>query len=349
MKKKFPLVSIIIVNWNGGKVFEDCLKSLAKVDYPNWELIVVDNGSTDGSHRLPQNFQFPSAKRQAPLISNFQLIRNRTNRGFAVANNQGFEKAKGGYILLLNNDTKVEPDFLSKLVTRMERDTPIGVIQPKIFFMDKPTYLDNAGSFLTKTGFLQHWGFGEKDSKDFSQEREVFSTKGACMLVRRELIEKVALFDPSFVSYMEESDFCWRAWLAGYKVLFYPKAKILHKVGMTSKRMSQITINYHSFKNRIRSLIKNLNAVNLVRILIPHLFLNLFLGVYYLARFQFRKTAMIFFAIYWNIANLPSTLKLRKQTQRIRIKSDAEIFEKVMVKVSLKEMLSHFRKVEENF
>jgi hypothetical protein len=231
----------------------------------------------------------------------------------------------------------------------MEKDSSLGVIQPKIYMMDQKGYLDNAGSFLTKTGFLQHWGFGEKDGPEFMKEREIFSAKGACMLIRREVIEKTDLFDPDFVSYMEESDFCWRAWLMGYKVLFYPKTKIYHKIGMTSKRMSQVIVNYHSFKNRIRSLLKNLGTFNLFTIFLFHIFLILFLGVYYLLRFQFDKSKMIFSAISWNIANLGPTLKLRRRIQKKRVKNDKEIFEKVLVKVNWKEMFSHFKKVEKNF
>lgn len=339
--KKLPLVSIIIVNWNGGEVFKDCLISLSKIDYSNWELIVIDNGSTDGSEKFPQNYILG--------VKNYELIKNMENLGFAPANNQGYKKTKGRYILLLNNDTKVVPSFLTKLIERAESDSSVGVIQPKIFLMDKERYLDNAGSFLTNSGFLEHWGFMKRDSAEFNKEREIFSAKGACMLIRREVIEKVGLFDEDFVSYFEESDFCWRVWLAGWRVLFYPHTKIYHKVGMTSKRMNQIIINYHSFKNRIRSLVKNLDSVNLIIIFFPHLFLNLFLGIYYLIKLQFDKAKMIFSAILWNITNLPPTLELRRRIQEKRTRSDKEIFQKVMSTASWREMLSHFRKVEANF
>lgn len=336
-----PLVSIIIVNWNGGEVFENCLKSLSKIDYPNWELIVVDNGSTDGSEKLPQNYKSP--------IRNYKLIKNKTNLGFALPNNQGYKRSKGRYILLLNNDTKVSPDFLNVLVEKMEKEKELGVVQPKIFVMDRPKYLDNAGSFLTRTGFLQHWGFGRKDGKEFNTEREIFSAKGACMLIRRELIEKTGLFDEEFVSYMEESDFCWRAWLLGYKVKYYPKTHIYHKVGMTSKRMSQIRINYHSMKNRIASLHKNLEIKNLLLILGLHTLLVCGLGFYYLLKLQLGKAGMIFKAILWDVRNLPKLTGKRKAVQKLRVKTDREIFESIMRKVNLRGMFSHFKKVEANF
>src|SRR3989344_7353611 len=208
MTKKNPLVSIIIVNWNGGEVLRDCLRSLGKIKYPKWELILVDNGSTDGSEMLVLNLKLKA--------ESLKLIRNKINVGFAKANNRGCKKISGKYVLLLNNDTKVTPKFLTTLVDRMENDPTIGVVQPKIKLMDKPGYLDNAGSFFTRIGFLQHWGFLRKDTREFDEEREIFSAKGACMLIRRKVVENVGLFDEEFFSHFEESDFCWRVWLSGF-------------------------------------------------------------------------------------------------------------------------------------
>ena len=162
--KTQPKVSIVIINWNGGKVFERCLQSLTKLTYSNWELLVVDNGSTDKSNFLPKQF-FAGSK----------LLSNKRNVGFALANNQATKKARGEYLLLLNNDTQVSPNLLDVLIDKMENDPSIGVVQPKIKMMADPQYLDNAGSFMTWTGFLSHWGYGMKDTGEFNREREVFS------------------------------------------------------------------------------------------------------------------------------------------------------------------------------
>src|SRR5690606_30578705 len=123
-------------------VFKNCLDSLNKLKYDNWELIVVDNGSSDGSEKLPMNYALP--------LSKYKLVKNKKNVGFAPANNQGLKFVKGKYVLLLNNDTKVPSDFLDKLIERMEKDKSIGALQPKIRMMDQKGHLDNAGSFLTK-------------------------------------------------------------------------------------------------------------------------------------------------------------------------------------------------------
>lgn len=333
-----PLVSIIIVNWNGGEVLKNCLISLSKLKFPNWELIVVDNGSNDGSEKLISNY-----------FSKFKFIKNKTNLGFAPANNQGYKLAQGKYILLLNNDTKVTTNFLDVLVEKMEKDPTLGVVQPKILIMDKPDYLDNVGSFFTKTGFLQHVGYMEKDGKRFDKEKIIFSAKGACMLIRKSIVEKAGLFDESFMSYFEETDFCFRVYLMGYKILFVPKSHIFHKVGFSSKRQNQIMVNYHAIKNRMASLIKNLEGKNLLFIGGLHLFLIIGLGFYYLVKLQIRKSGMIWKALRWNLLNMPVLIKKRHLIQHIRVRSDSEIFQSIMVDFSWKEMFSHFKKVEANF
>lgn len=327
------LVSVIIVNWNGGEVMRQCIESLSKISYEKWELIVVDNGSSDESE---------------DIASNFKLIKNKTNLGFARANNQGVKLAKGKYILLLNNDTKVEPDFLSKLVGRMKEDISIGVIQPKIFLMDKPGYLDNAGSFLTRIGFLDHWGFGEKDSKEFNEEREIFSAKGACMLIRRDVIDKVGLFDKDFFSYFEESDFCWRVWMNGWKVLFYPKARIYHKLGYTIRRLNVSELNYHYYKNRIYSLLKNLGSLNLLLILMPHIIISEALWFLFLLRGKFKYSLMVKKAILWNFWNLPKTLTKRKKIQTMRKLGDQELFKVILHPVNVGRFFNDFQRVEED-
>lgn len=336
-----PLVSIIIVNWNGGEVMWQCLDSLSKMRYSPWELIIVDNGSTDNSYKF--------AKKLVSTSHKVQVIENKSNLGFAKANNQGIEFAKGKYVLLLNNDTKVERDLISAMIKFMETNLVVGVIQPKIFIMDKPGYLDNAGSFLTKTGFLQHWGYMHKDSTEFNKSREIFSAKGACMLIKKDLIDKIGLFDNEFFNYFEETDFCWRVWLAGYRVMYVPTSHIYHMVGFSSKRQNQSFVYFHSLKNMLAAQIKNLELKNLIQITPTFLLIIVSLSIYYLIRLRFREFAMIWKAIFWNLTHIDRLLKKRSMVQRFRKVSDREIFDRVGEKVSLFSMFSHFIKVEANF
>lgn len=334
-----PQVSIVIVNWNGGKVFQECLQSLSKIDYPKWELIVVDNGSNDGSEKLPSTFK---------KTHDFKLITNQSNRGFAEANNQGYQKATGKYILLLNNDTRVMPDFLTKLVSRMENDSTLGVVQPKILIMDQPDHLDNAGSFLTRIGFLHHWGFMKKDEPEFNREREIFSAKGACMLIRKKVIEKVGLFDQDYFAYFEESDFCWRVWLLGYKVLYYPQAVIYHKVGFTIKRLNVVKINYHYYKNRICSLAKNLDGQSLALTMSLHLTISLGIVALFLLRRKSESAWMIIKAIGWNIIHLPDTWRKRRIIQQERKIPDNILWSQLSYNINWLQYWKDFRRVEKD-
>ncbi len=324
-----PKVSIIIVNWNGGKVFEECLGSLEKLKYSNYELIIVDNGSMDGTQK-------------------FATIRNKKNLGFVGANNQAIKIVKGKYVLLLNNDTKVPPELLDVLVAKMESDSKIGVVQPKIFMMDNSGYLDNAGSFITKIGFFRHWGFQKKDSKEFDREKEIFAAKGACMIIRKDLIDKVGLFDEDYFAYFEESDFCWRVWLNGYKILYYPKTFIYHKVGFTIKRQNVSELNYHYYKNRIASLIKNLNNWNVLWIVPLHVILSFGIAFVFLVRGSIKNPLIILRAIWWNIVNISKTLKKRSRVQNSRTTSDKYIFKNVGQKVDFLKFFGDFKRVEKD-
>ena len=337
------LVSVIIVNWNGREHLQACLGSLETISYPNFEVVVVDNGSTDDSVEFIKEFTSSRVKElnnsliNNSLINNklvIKLIQNKKNLGFAKANNVGFKEAKGEYILLLNNDTKVTPEFLTKLVSVMEKDKKIGVVQPKIVFMDSGK-LQAGGAFLTNTGFLYHFGFGKNpDNKKYNQPMEIFSANGSCLLVKREVIEKVGLFDPDFFCYFEETDFCWRVWLAGYKILYIPKAMIYHKGSQTARRLKSDFVNFHSFKNRICSYLKNLGTGELMKILPLHLFFCEIAAGVYLFQGKLKSALAVQKAVLWNIMNFSQTVRKRKTVQcQIRQIEDSRFVSKLKKRV----------------
>jgi GT2 family glycosyltransferase len=323
------LISVIIVNWNGEKNLQYCLSSLARIDYSPYEIILVDNGSTDDSVEFVRK-NYPKAI----------IIKNKTNLGFAEGNNKGIKKAGGEYILFLNNDTKVEPNFLNSLVSELENDSMAAVVQSKILLMNNPKLLDSIGSFLTWSGFLTHFGYRQKDRKNLNNKREIFSAMGACMLFKKEVLNKIGLFDKDFFAYFEETDLCWRAWLAGYKILYIPKSVIYHQKGATALRLANSFVIYHSFKNRICSLIKNLEAKNLVWILSIHLvFCNLVILKYLLIKSEPQKSLAILRAFGWNISNFQNTLKKRNIVQNKTRKVPDKI---LLPQISRKVSLSHF-------
>ncbi|MBU1327492.1 glycosyltransferase family 2 protein [Patescibacteria group bacterium] len=268
------------------------------------------------------------------------MVINKKNLGFADANNVGYRKAKGEYILFLNNDTKVTKTFLAELVRVLEKDSSIGGAQSKILLIDHPDTHDSVGAFLTPTGFLYHYGFGKKDSPKYDKEIELFTAKGACMMFKKEVLDTVAIdgniFDPDYFAYFEESDLCHRVWLAGYRIVYAYKSVIYHKMGATSASMNNAFIQYHSFKNRIRTYLKNLQ----IRSMIPMIFIQSILtegfSFFSLVRGNIQLAWAIQRALYWNITHLHETLKLRGIVQtKIRRVSDKDLAKRIVYKPSL--------------
>lgn len=315
-------VSIIILNWNGKKFLKNCLISLKKVNYQPLEIIVVDNHSSDGSQDYVKRFH-PQVK----------LIENRENYGFAKGNNLGFKAASGDYLLFLNNDTQVTPDFLKTMMVNFQKDSLIGCVQPQMRVMDQPNLIDEVGAYLTATGFLYHFGY-RKDyrQKKYQKKRTIFSAKGACLLIPRKVLKKTGLFDEDFFIFFEETDLCFRIWLAGYKVIYEPKSVIYHVVGgdTTDKYKYERRI-YLIFKNMNCCYLKNFGLFNFLRIY--PFFLAVQLGVifYFLITLKFNLLKVICQAYAWNLVHFKETLKKRAVVQKkIRKISDAELDRKIM-------------------
>lgn len=313
MKNKF--ISVIIVNYNGEKWLKRCLTSLTNQTYRYFEIIFVDNASTDRS----VNF----VKKYFPKVN---IIRNQANLGFAGGNNVGIRQAKGEYLLILNNDIFCENDFLEKLVKSFTDCPSASLIQPKIVLMDNPKLLDCAGSFWTDSTFLYHHGYQEKSSLPvFNQSYPVFSLKGAAMLIKRQVFEKTGLFDHDFWCYYEETDYCHRAWLAGFECWYYPKATVYHAVGGTTKKQDAAFLQFYNFKNKLLSFLKNWGGVSLISIIPTFLTMNVGVSFYWLIQGRGKHFLSIYRAFWWNLIHLNQTMKKRRQMQKLRVKSDREI------------------------
>lgn len=314
-----PSVSIIMPTYNGLDHLKKCLPTLFRSTYKNFQLILVDNNSKDGSVEYVEK-KFPKVK----------IVKNKKNDGYAKGNNLGWKYVLGKYVLFLSNDTEVKENFIIEMVKVLESRSDLGGVQSKVYLMDDHTRLDSVGSFLTSTGFLYHYGANKKDSPKYNKDILVYSAKGVCMMFQKKVIDKVLLngeiFDSSYFAYFEETDLCHRVWLSGYKIGYAPKSVIYHKVGGTSVHMDNVFIQYHSFKNRINSYIKNLDGINLLKILPLHILLCELNAVIYLFRGKFRMFMTIQKSILWNISNLGKTLKKRKYVQKkIRKVKDSEI------------------------
>ena len=232
-----PKVSVIIVNYNGKKFLEKCLESLCKVNYENFEIIVVDNNSTDGSIELVTK-NYPS------II----LLKLNSNKGFAEPNNIGAKIANGKYLLFLNNDTIVTPSFISEMVQVIENDKKIAICQSLLLKPDES--VDSSGDFI------DHLGVVYNSTKKTDEIREISSARGASMLIRKNIFDILEGFDEKFYVSFEDVDLGWRTWMIGYKVILTPKSIVYHVGGQTIKSKKP-EIAFHGFKNQLAMKITN--------------------------------------------------------------------------------------------
>lgn len=320
-----PKVSIIVLNWNGKKFLKNCLDSLAKLTYSQVEIIVVDNSSTDGSQEF--------------VKTNYEkviLIENKENCGFAKGNNIGFKASTGDYILILNNDTIVTPNFLKPLINDFENNPKIACLQPQIRLFKDKQVLDGVGAFLTFTGFLYHFGYlKDRTQAKYNKKMKIFSAKGACIFLRRKVIERVGLFDEDFFIFFEETDLCFRLWLAGYLVMYEPESVIYHLGGGDTSSSNSYQYErrlYMSFKNMLCCYLKNFGTYNLFTIMPMFIFTQTILCIYYLITLKLNLLKVIIKAYVWNICNLLSTIKKRNNIQHnVREISDFQLNKKIIV------------------
>ena len=249
-----PKVSIIIVNYNGKELLQKCLDSLLKVNYDNFEIILVDNNSTDGTVEFITK-NYPS------LI----IIKLDSNKGFAEPNNVAAKISKGKYLLFLNNDTVVTPNFISEIVKVMETDKKIAICQSLLLKPD--------GSVDSSGDFIDHLGVVYNSKTKIDEIREVSSARGASMLVRSDIFEKLDGFDQKFFVTFEDVDLCWRSWILGYRVLIIPTSIVYHEGGITIKKIKS-EIAFHGFKNQLAMKITNFEPILAMRNMV------LFFGIY---------------------------------------------------------------------
>jgi GT2 family glycosyltransferase len=247
----YPKVCIIILNWIGLEDTIECLESLKSIIYPNYEVIVVDNGSTGNDAQvLHQKFG-----------KYIHLIENDKNYGFAGGNNIGIRYVSNNcqpdYFLLLNNDVAAAPDFLNHLVEVAVSDAYIGIVGPKVYYYDFPRLIQSAGARVRMVSGLA-FSIGDKQIDNGQHEkRQEVDYIAVCLLIKNEVVQKVGVFDESYFCYWEDTDYCIRAKKAGYKVMYVPEAKIWHKVGQSANKANIGFRDYYGTRNQIRFMKKH--------------------------------------------------------------------------------------------
>ena len=249
-----PRVSVVIVTWNALPLRKQCLPSVVATDYPDLEVILADNASTDGS-----------ADWVAAHVPSVTVVRHPENWRFCRGNNAAIPHATGRYVVLLNNDVEVPPGWLTPLVERMEAEPDLAALQPKLLQhgrRDRFEYAGAAGGFLDRYGYPFTRGrifyTMEPDEGQYDDARDVFWATGAALLLRRSALDDVGLLDEQFEMHMEEIDLCWRLWRAGYRVGVEPASVVYHIGGGSLPQGSPRKV-YYNFRNSLLMLYKNLS------------------------------------------------------------------------------------------
>jgi GT2 family glycosyltransferase len=240
-----PLVSVVIVNWNGKHHLPDCLGSVRRQTFRDFEVILVDNGSTDGSAAWVWE-EHPEVR----------LVALPDNRGFCGGNNAGIRVAQGEYIALLNNDTEVEPDWLGALVRQMQADPSLAACDSKILYFDQRETIWSAGAVYTIAGSCEWRGHGQPDAT-IVEPAEVFTANACSALYARRVLDEIGVLDEDFFAGYEDVDWSFRAHLRGYRIVNVPASRVYHKVSATHQVNSPAYV-YHGQRNVAAVFVKNM-------------------------------------------------------------------------------------------
>jgi len=305
------LVSVVVLNYNGKRWIDVCCPSLLKTTYPNVEWLFVDNASQDDSAA--------TCERNYPQ---FRVIRNPVNTGYAGGNNVGIRESKGDYVVLLNNDVEVDPEWLSILVDHAEKDVRIGALQPKLRSMLNPDHFEYAGA---SGGFIDKWGYSflrgrifdhiEQDNGQYDDVRDIFWASGAALFARRSALQKIGLLDETFFMHFEEIDLCWRLHWAGYRILVIPQSTVFHYVGASLPAESFKKM-YFNHRNSLMTLAKNLPVSRVGQALLVRLCLDGIAAIRSLFIGEAKRFPAVLIAHLWIYAHAVSIWRRRRAAFR---------------------------------
>ncbi len=320
-----PKIAIIIPHHNGQQMLADCLNSLIRTEGIDYTVYLVDNASTDGSPQW--------AKGKYPQI---EIIASKQNLGYAGGCNLGIRSTTEEYIVLLNNDTEVKPDWLSKLVSELDRDDTVAAAQPKILWLKDRTLFDYSGG---AGGMMDIYGFPyclgrlfdtkEKDQGQYDgAAKDIFWASGSASIYRRSVLDKVGLLDEDFFMHMEEIDLAWRMHLAGHRVIAVPDSVIYHLSG-GSLPAGNFRKMYLNHRNSLLMLWKNYSLFSLMWIWPVRLSLEMMAFVKAIVSGNLEWAKAIVQATLWMAENPRLILKKHREAQKIRKTGDRTIRNKM--------------------
>jgi len=311
-------VSIIIVNYNGKPHLEKCLESLSKIKYQNLEIIIIDNHSTDGSLEFIQT-KYPHIK----------TIKLDANYGFAEPNNIGAKDAMGEYLLFLNNDTIVTPNFVEELVNVMNQDPQIAISQSMLLKPDGD--VDSSGDFIDTLGRA----YSSKNKSTSVQY--ILSARGASMMVKKDIFFKLGGFDKNFFASFEDVDIGWRAWLCGYKVVLVPNSIVYHIGRQTISKLDSM-IMFHAAKNFLVLHLTNFEFSCAFKSIIVLFFVSMMRKIFGISVIKDPEQVqplpsfkIILRGVFWIIKNSNYVLAKRKQVNLNKIVTNNDLIKKGLI------------------
>jgi GT2 family glycosyltransferase len=305
-----PELSVIIVNWNGRHFLNDCLSSLRQQTFRDFEVILVDNASEDGSVDYVHQF-FPEVR----------VITEPVNLGFAAGNWAGYKEARGEVIALLNNDTATDPSWLSELHQALHTFPQAGSAASKMLYFDDRKRIDNCGFWLASNGTTVELGRDELDGPQSAEFRWVFGACAGAAAYRRTMLEDIGFLDPDFFMIYEDVDLSFRAQLRGYPCLFVPTAIVYHHLGATLKRVPAQRV-FWSQRNIEYVYVKNMPASMMLRSLPQRLVYELGGAIYFTLQ---GRGASFLRAKLAAFRNLPELLRKRKTILGSRSIADSQL------------------------
>jgi len=311
-----PLVSVIIVNYNGKHHLEKCLESLMKVDYEKYEVILVDNNSTDNSVEFVKNV-YPSVI----------IIKLDKNYGFAEPNNIGAKIAKGDFLLFLNNDTKVNPNFIQEMVGVINQDPKIAICQSLLL---KPN-----GEVESSGDFIDTIGRAYMSKEKVTEVKEILGARGACMMVRKNIFWELGGFDKNFFASFEDIDLSWRAWIWGYKIVLVPNSIVYHTGGQTVQLLRS-EIKFHGVKNTLVLCFTNFEAplnkiIKLFYVSLMKKSFGISVGTDYELARPLPSFGTVFRGLMWVLKNFKYVLVKRKKVNSRRARTTEELVQRGLI------------------
>ncbi|MHA1364651.1 MAG: glycosyltransferase family 2 protein [Candidatus Freyarchaeota archaeon] len=314
--KNYAHVDVLILNFNGKSLLKRCLDSVLKTDYPDFEIFVIDNGSSDGSVEFVRK-RYPGVK----------LVEIGRNIGVAAAYNKVIDGLSSEFVAVLNNDVEVDKDWLKKLMKVIDGgDNSIAAVTCKIRFLNNRKRINSAGGSCDRFGTGWNRGNGELDNGQYDRVDEPFYATETAMVMRKSLWEKTGRFDGRYFMYGEDLDRTWRARLLGYRVSYVPASVVYHKWqssrGIVPILYSRSEIGYAQF-------FKNYSLKTLLLLILRYLMLKTLMAFWFLLRGEGNEKLAIPRAFVWNLFNLRKSLQKRRVIQSVREISDHEVQKKM--------------------